>query len=93
MTINPFGPRIAVVEPHLEQQTASGLIVVSNEVEVDTGVCVANPSLEGDGYGLGPTPLAQIKLGALVYYIKGTGVRIGDQNIIEIKAIIAWEEF
>ena len=98
MTVHPFGPRIAVVEPTMERERESGLIVVSNEVNVDTGVVVTNPFLDGgtigsEFVGMGFTELREIPLGALVYYVKGSGVRIGSENMIDIKAIIAWEEY
>jgi hypothetical protein len=96
--VQPFGASIGVVDPPRERVRDSGLIVISNEIEVDEGICSVNPGLSDDGadqYGLGPTPLRVIHLGALVWYVKGSGVRIGDVNIINIKSIIAYdnEEF
>jgi len=91
MTVIPFGGRIAVEDaPMSETVRDSGLIVVSNEMLVDQGICVANPAVESDD----PHVVQRlITLGSLVYYERGPHVKIGTRIIVPVSAIIAYEEF
>lgn len=107
MVLHAFGSRIAVMNPPAERLTESGLIVISAEINVTTGVVIDNPvhasqqeqtdhpfgaPMELGIHLISPAGAEQLAPGVLVYYVKDSGVRIGDLIIIDMQAILAWEE-
>jgi hypothetical protein len=104
--VRPFGLRIAVIDPPSERVQQSGLIVISEELQVETGLVVVNPMFEGaqvereevEGLvrldrlpGLFFSEENKMGPGSLVYYQHGAGVKIKDVLIIPLDSIIAWE--
>jgi hypothetical protein len=106
MSVKAFGPRIGVVDPPTERVRASGLIVISSELEVMTGVVLSNPAVDaidedpnmevvgamfGQALGAIVRDTPALRPGVLVYYAKDHGVRIGDITIIDLGAILAYD--
>jgi hypothetical protein len=106
MVVHAFGPRVAVVDPPAHRVTESGLIVISSDVKVATGVVINNPAIERseklDEFSevtqmLGAVQVLNgediaLKPGVLVYYHQEAGIRIRDLIIVELRAVLAWED-
>lgn len=107
MTVKAFGSRLAVVDPPVERVRDSGLIVISSELEVATGIVLSNPAVDavdedpnlevvgamfGQAMGAIVSPATVLRPGVLVYYAKDHGVRIGDVIIIDLGAILAYDD-
>lgn len=78
--IQPYGPRVAVVDPPAESQRGLELYVPEGYDRVNVGIVM----------GVGEdVPL--LTLGSKVWYLNGDGLEVGEFKIIEARAIIAWE--
>lgn len=82
MTITPAGPRLAVVDPPVEEGT--GLILPPGVGrDVDVGI-VQDVGADVPAWGLSP--------GDKVYYHVGHGMNIGDVKVIGTDCVVAYEK-
>jgi hypothetical protein len=84
----PAGGRIAVEDSPAEAGRPSGLLVVSSEEYVVGGVVVGVPEHIDE---MDAINWPWLKLGAVVYYRRGSAIEIKGVKFVEYDDIIAWE--